>query len=146
GMSLGPTAARPQVAAAPPARPGRRRRRSGGLPGRGGHRLEPQDRPGLDAAGSAETGADPGPEPEALSGRGLGCAQWPTDLGRGAAQDQPAVPATAQAPGESHLSECPADSCDPGQLWHPRQPPSAFGTGDGDGAAVEAPLPAPVLS
>src|SRR5262249_19760827 len=67
-------------------------------------------------------------------------------LGRGAAQDQPAVPATAQAPGDAHVPQCPEDSCDPGQLWHPRQPPGALGAGDGARAASEAPLPAPLLS
>src|SRR4029453_14098852 len=118
----------------------------GGLPRRGGHRLEPQDRPGLDAAGSTEAGADPGPEREALPGRGLGRAQWPTDLGRGAAQDQPAVPATAGSPGDAHLPQRPEDSRDPRQLWHPRQPPGARGAGDGEGTAVDPPLPAPLLS
>ena len=35
--------------------------------------------------------------------------------------------------------------CDPRQLRHPRQPPGAPGLGDGEGAAVEVPLPAALL-
>ena len=145
GLSLGRSSKRPQIAADPPTRPRRGPGRSRGLRRRGGHPLEPQDRPGLDAPGSTEGGPHPGAEPEALPGRGLGRADGETHLGRGAAQDQPAVPGIALSVGDPDLPDRPPDSCDPRQLRDPRQPPGAPGVGDGEGAAIEVPLPAALL-
>ena len=66
-------------------------RPEGVLRGRSGYPPQPEDRFGLDGARSAKGSRDTGEEREALLGRGVGCAERATGVGRGRAEDQCAV-------------------------------------------------------
>jgi len=106
--------------------------------------LDWEDRSGRDGAGTAKGGSYSGSESEAVSGRRSRCANRRTDLGRGAAENEPAVPAVVVEP-DAALPESESDPRGAGQLFDPQHAASRHQPGDDRRSAAAAAFSASVL-